>query len=131
MAGPFFLYCVFDEVEHTELKEAGLWLRGQTQKPIVLMAASSRTPYYAGARQLVMPHASPELTLKHALAHGATYVAVEERYVEANSPCGAWRDPDRAPPALELAYKCGGNGRPAVLIYRVNRGLPEKQNTAK
>jgi 4-amino-4-deoxy-L-arabinose transferase-like glycosyltransferase len=98
-------------------KDAGLWLKGQDIKPLVLSGRKPETSFYAGAEFRPLESQTME-ELKPFLAEkGVTHLVVED-YVFADSHpnLAGLLDPGKAPPWLRPVYSANKEGH-RLIVY--------------
>ncbi|MGA2587666.1 MAG: glycosyltransferase family 39 protein [Candidatus Aminicenantales bacterium] len=98
-------------------KDAGLWLKGQNIKPLVLSGRKPETSFYAGAEFRPLESQTME-ELKPFLAEkGVTHLVVED-YVFADSHpnLAGLLDPEKAPPWLRPVFSATKEGH-RLIVY--------------
>ena len=101
-------------IEH---KEAGLWLKENSENPIVM----SRKPwvsFYSGGKFVLMPYADYKNIINYAKLKKAEYIVIDERYIPALRPQLTFLINEENTEDLELIYK-NTNYKYKVLIYKL------------
>lgn len=106
-----------------ELKEAGLWLKKNADKKVIVMSRNHVIDYYAGnfdiRESVTIPENSLDRILSYASHRGVNYLVVNERYREDYPLLGFLFDNPGNVEGLELIYeKAPGQGL-KTLIYKI------------
>jgi 4-amino-4-deoxy-L-arabinose transferase-like glycosyltransferase len=102
-------------IEH---KQAGLWLKENSQEPIVI----SRKPFvafYASGLHIPLPYASYEDTINYAKYKKVDYLVIDERYISKTRPQLTFLlNEENTPTDLELVYK-NEEFKNKILLYKL------------
>lgn len=107
-----------------EYKQAGRWVKEQSETPALIMATAPFIAFYAGGRPVYLPAEEYPTVVEHARRLNVDYVAIDEALISngvwGNNEYSALRfllDERSHHPGLRLVYKFDHLPRRKILIY--------------
>jgi hypothetical protein len=111
-----------DDAFPVEWRDAGLWIRSSTAPDTIMLARRPEISYYARRQRVAIPYASLPEILDYAKRHGATVLALDERYTAPVRPQLRSLTSGTVPPGLALLHVVGSAKGQRVFIFRVGSG---------
>ena len=106
-----------------ELKQAGLWLRGHTDHPAILMSPNKAVDFYAGQYDIrkgaSFSYDSVERNVAYSRHQGVEYLVCSSRYLFWFPVMSQLIDGRNIPPGLSLIYKSDQPAGIKTAIYRL------------
>lgn len=109
------------EVPPVEWRAAGLWLRSHFPPGTRVLARRQEIAYYAGHQGLPIPYASLTEVVEYAKRHGATVLAVDERFTVPLRPQLRSLVSGPAPASFVLRHVEGTTEGRRVFLYEVRQ----------
>jgi hypothetical protein len=113
-----------------EFKEAGRWLKEQSETTPLIMATQPFIAFYAGGRPVYLPAENYQTVVEHARRLNVDYVAIDEALISnglwGNNEYSDLRfllDERSQHPELRLVYKFDRMPSRKILIYTLTSNL--------
>jgi hypothetical protein len=81
---------VLEQADHSQTRDAALWLRQYKPGPKRVAARHTIVPYYAEATLVQIPFADPEPTRRYLAAKRVDFMVLESQYAKAIPTIGQW-----------------------------------------
>lgn len=101
-----------------EEKQAGLWLKSQTNSSSLIMSSSAVSAFYANANQIYIPDEEFSVVLDYAKRKKVNYLVFSQRRSR-NTPKAFPVNEQNLPAELKLVYKDEQHPKYKILIYQL------------
>jgi 4-amino-4-deoxy-L-arabinose transferase-like glycosyltransferase len=101
-----------------EEKQAGLWIKNQRKSPILIMASSATSAFYAEANHIFVPDEEFTEVLEYAKRKRVDYIVFSQRRLK-NTPRAFPVQEQDYPEELNLVYKDDQNPDYKILVFRL------------
>jgi len=106
-----------------EIKEAGLWLKSNTDHPPVLLSINKAADFYAGQYNMKLgasfSYDPVDRIIKYAKYRKCGYVVFSSRYLSWFKNCSLLLNPEKMPKELKLVYDRTGPAGVRAVIYKI------------
>jgi 4-amino-4-deoxy-L-arabinose transferase-like glycosyltransferase len=111
-----------------ELKQAGNWLKANTNTPPTLMSYNKAVDFYAGQfdirKTATFSYDSLDRILDYAARRSVNYLVIDERYQDEFPNLSFLLQPESAPEELKPVYEKAGAAGLRVVIYQLQTSEP-------
>ena len=111
-------YFTIERAGYLGIKEAGLWLGGQTPKPNRVFGYEGRVTYYANATVIIFPYADPATTLRYLESRNIDYVVLDSEGARYLPTMGQWFQGGIPDARAHLVYESTQGTEDKIKIYR-------------
>lgn len=101
-----------------EEKRAGLWIKNNSNSPLVVMASHANVAFYAGAKHLFVPDEQFPVVLEYAQRKKVDYLVFSQRRLKI-SPTAFPPEGQDISPGIELVYKDDQDPEYKILVYKI------------
>jgi 4-amino-4-deoxy-L-arabinose transferase-like glycosyltransferase len=101
-----------------EEKQAGLWLKHQINRPLLIMASNATAAFYAGASHIYAPDEDFPVVLEYAKRKKVDFLVFSQRRFN-TTPKIFPTDAENLPKELKLVYKDEQNPNYKIYIYQL------------